>query len=480
MSAPDFPPTVPVRWLTDAVASVFGALGYSEQAAGLVAGSLVDADMRGIPSHGVMLLPMYVDRIRAGSVSRAERAEVVRDYGRHRGARRRPRARVSSPVTRRCGWRWRRRRRTASAWSRSAGRSTSAGRSATWTCAANSGCIGIAAANTRPLMPAPGGASAVVGNNPLAVGVPRAGGEPVILDVALSEAALGKIRLAAGEGREIPASWATDAQGRPTTDPAAAIKGLLLPSGAHKGYGLALMIDVLTGVLSGGAYGQGVQGLYADVSVPNDCAHFFLALDAEAFAEDAEEFARRVDDLAGQVLGSALAPGTERVHLPGDIEAGRYDRAPRDGVALQPSVFAGLVEVAAGLGVPLQYRPASADPGRVRGRSKEDMQASFDATGEVLVVTGGANGIGAALAHAYADAGGHGRRVRRRPRASRTPPGGCTSTGWTCPTGTRCTPRSPGCSPSTAGSTPWWPARRCSRGATWSTWTPSSGAARWR
>ncbi|MFG3701083.1 Ldh family oxidoreductase [Micromonospora sp. NPDC047620] len=358
MTAPDFPSTVPVRWLTDAVASVFGALGYSERAAGLVAGSLVDADMRGIPSHGVMLLPMYVDRIRAGSVSRAERAEVVRDKGAiavldagH------ALGQLTGDQAMRLA--------VAKAQTYGVGvvtvrRAFHFGGAFRYVdLAANNGCVGIAAANTRPLMPAPGGASAVVGNNPLAVGVPRAGGKPVILDVALSEAALGKIRLAAGEGREIPASWATDAQGRPTTDPAAALKGLLLPSGAHKGYGLALMIDVLTGVLSGGAYGRGVQGLYADVSVPNDCAHFFLALDAEAFAEDAEELARRVADLADQVLGSALAPGTERVHLPGDIEADRYDRASRDGVALQPSVFAGLVEVAAGLGVPLPPPPSA-------------------------------------------------------------------------------------------------------------------------
>ncbi|KXK64015.1 lactate dehydrogenase [Micromonospora rosaria] len=343
---------VSVGWLTDAVASVFRALGFSGPASYLVAGSLVDADMRGIASHGVMLLPMYVDRITAGSVSRAEHAEVVRDRGaiavldaghalgqltgdqamrlavakaQHYGV---------GVVTVRRAFHF-------------------GGAFRYVDLAATQGCVGIAAANTRPLMPAPGGASAVVGNNPIAVGVPRAGGRPVILDVALSEAALGKIRLAAGEGREIPATWATDAQGRPTTDPTEALRGLLLPSGAHKGYGLALMIDVLTGVLSGGAYGQGVQGLYADVSVPNDCAHFFLALDAETFAEDTQAIARRVDDLAQQVYGSTLAPGTDRVHLPGDIEADRYDRAVRDGVALQPSVLAGLTRVAAGLGVTL-------------------------------------------------------------------------------------------------------------------------------
>jgi LDH2 family malate/lactate/ureidoglycolate dehydrogenase len=365
VSPPQLPPTVPVGWLTDAVASVFGALGFSAPAAALVAGSLVDADMRGIGSHGVMLLPMYVERIRAGSVSRAERAEVVRDSGavavldagHALGQLTGDQAmRLAVDKARTYG--------VGVVTVRRAFHFGGAFRYVDF--AARNGCVGIAAANTRPLMPAPGGASAVVGNNPLAVGVPRASGRPVILDVALSEAALGKVRLAAGEGRQIPATWATDEQGRPTTDPAAALRGLLLPSGAHKGYGLALMIDVLTGVLSGGSYGRGVQGLYADVSVPNDCAHFFLALDAEAFAEEADEIGRRVDDLAGQVLGSALAPGTDRVHLPGDIEADRYDRARREGVTLAPSVSAKLVEIAAGLGVPLAApgAPVAAEGGQ--------------------------------------------------------------------------------------------------------------------
>ncbi|GAB3143055.1 Ldh family oxidoreductase [Micromonospora sonneratiae] len=350
--------TVPVRWLTDAVASVFGALGFSDPAAHVVAESLVDADMRGIPSHGVMLVPMYVERIQAGSVTRAEEADVIRDKGAvavldaghalgqltgdqaMRLAVEKAQAYGIGAVTVRRAFHF-------------GGAFRYVGLAAT------SGCIGIAAANTRPLMPAPGGASAVVGNNPLAIGVPRPDGEPVILDIALSEAALGKIRLAAGEGREIPATWATDVDGRPTTDPAAAIKGLLLPSGGHKGYGLALMIDVLTGVLSGGAYGRHVNGLYADTTVPNDCAHFFLALDVTAF-DDADEVARRVTDLADQVLSSNRAPGVEQVYLPGDIEAARYARALRYGVALEPSVFTGLTRVAAGLGVSLS-EPDTAD-----------------------------------------------------------------------------------------------------------------------
>src|SRR5262249_27373210 len=121
--------------------------------------------------------------------------------------------------------------------------------------AASAGCIGIAAANTRPMMPPPGGATAVLGHNPPTIAVPP-GHQPVILDMALSEVALGKIRLAAADGRDIPLTWATDRDGLPTADPRAAIGGMLLPLGGPKGFGLAFMVDVLTGVLAGGGFGN--------------------------------------------------------------------------------------------------------------------------------------------------------------------------------------------------------------------------------
>jgi LDH2 family malate/lactate/ureidoglycolate dehydrogenase len=201
-------------------------------------------------------------------------------------------------------------------------------------------------------MPAFGGAAPVVGNNPLAFGVPRPDGAPIVLDMALSEAALGKIRLAAQAGREIPATWATDREGRPTTDPQAAIDGMLLPAAGHKGFGLALMVDVLTGVLSGGAFGSAVRGLYADLAAPNDCAHFFLALDVSKFV-GVEGFAAGVAELARQVLGSPTAPGVDRVMLPGQPETERYAKAVADGVDIATEVLTALRQAAAEVGAEL-------------------------------------------------------------------------------------------------------------------------------
>jgi LDH2 family malate/lactate/ureidoglycolate dehydrogenase len=359
---------IPAPDLLAATARVFAALGLPEAAAAAVAEGLVDGDMRGIPSHGVMLVPMYAERIRAGSVTTATAGEVVTDLGaiavldaqNALGILTGDQAMaLAVERARRFG--------IGAVAVRHAFHFGGAFRYVMT--AARAGLVGVAAANTRPLMPAPGGAKAVIGNNPLALGVPRGGAgsndvadadggrpshgaEPVVLDMALSEAALGKIRIAAAEGREIPPTWATDASGTPTTDPEAAIAGLLLPAAGPKGYGLAFMVDVLTGVLSGGAFGAGVQGLYTNTEAPNDCAHFFMAIDPAAFG-GAEEFAARVAELAAQVTASPTAPGVERVLLPGQLEAERHAAAAADGVRVERSVIDNLREVATSLGVDL-------------------------------------------------------------------------------------------------------------------------------
>lgn len=319
-----------VGWLTEAATRLLEAAGLDEPSAGTVAGSLVDADMRGVSSHGVLLVPMYVERLRAGSVSPLTEAELVVDTG---------------PLALLDGRNMLGQLSGIQAMSLAVEKAGQLGIGAVFVRhafhfggafryvmqAVDAGCIGIAAANTRPLMPAPGGAAAVVGNNPIAFGIPFAGGEPLVLDMALSEASMGKIRLAAQQGGEIPATWATDADGLATTDAEAALDGLLMPMGGHKGYGLALVVDILTGVLSGGGYGSHVKGLYADTSVPNDCSHAFLALDVAAFG-DVDAFAGRLADLAAQITGSPRAPGVERLLMPGQSEAERFAAAQAAGV----------------------------------------------------------------------------------------------------------------------------------------------------
>jgi len=344
------------------VANLFHACGVPVDDAEATARGLVEADLAGIHSHGVMLSEMYVERLLAGSVTARADPRVVSDRGacivldaghalgivtgEAAMARATDRARALGVgiVAVRHGFHF-----------GTAGRFAQA--------AARADCIGITLCNTRPLMPAPGGAERVVGNNPVAIAVPTDDGIPILLDMATSEAAMGKIRVAAREGRPIPASWATDATGTPTTDAAAAIEGMLLPSAGPKGFGLALAIDLMCGLLSGGAIGGEVRPLYGDRAEPYDCSHLFLAIDLGHFGDPAT-LRRRAADVARQVREGRRAPGTERLFTPGEPEW--RHAAARDGVVdLADSVAAGLLDTAS----TLEITPPSALRTQQRNRA---------------------------------------------------------------------------------------------------------------
>ena len=308
---------VDAQRLVSAVADIFKAVGIAAGDAQVVAGDLVAADLEGIASHGVMLMPMYVERIVKGSVSARSGGEVVSDRGGaividagHALGQLTARQAVRLVVARA------REIGIAVAVVRNGFHFGTAGRFARMIAEHN--CIGIVLSSTRPLMPAPGGAEAMVGNNPIAVALPSTGEFPVEADMALSATAMGKIRLAAAAGQRIPEDWAIDAEGRPTTDPAAAIKGMLLPAAGPKGFGLAFVIDLLCGGLSDGAIGADVRPLYGDPAEPYRCAHFFLAIDAGHFPAG-DRFAQRVHDQAARVSASKRSPGMDRVYAPGEL-----------------------------------------------------------------------------------------------------------------------------------------------------------------
>ena len=311
------PVAIDAQRLTSAVADIFAAVGIVAADAQVVAADLVAADLEGIASHGVMLVPMYVERINKGPVSPRSTGEVVSDRG---GAIVIDAGNALGQLTSRQAV------KLAVARAREIGLATvavrngfhfgTAGRYARLIAEQN--CVGIVISSTRPLMPPPGGAEALVGNNPIAIALPSAGDFPVEADMALSATAMGKIRLAAAAGEAIPADWAVDAQGRPTTDPVAAIKGMLLPAAGPKGFGLAFVIDLLCGGLSDGAVGADVRPLYGDPAEPYRCSHFFLAIHAGHFPVG-ERFAERVRDQAMRVSQSKRGPGVERVYAPGEL-----------------------------------------------------------------------------------------------------------------------------------------------------------------
>jgi LDH2 family malate/lactate/ureidoglycolate dehydrogenase len=166
--------------------------------------------------------------------------------------------------------------------------------------------------------------------------------------MAMSATAMGKIRLAAAAAERIPEDWAVDSQGRPTTDPAAAIKGMLLPAAGPKGFGLAFVIDLLCG-LSDGAVGAEVRPLYGDPAEPYRCSHFFLAIDVDHFPAG-ERFAHRVRDQATRVSQSKRGPRVERVYAPGELV--HATRQASHGVCrLDLPTVGGLINTAARVGL---------------------------------------------------------------------------------------------------------------------------------
>jgi LDH2 family malate/lactate/ureidoglycolate dehydrogenase len=195
-----------------------------------------------------------------------------------------------------------------------------------------------------------GGRDPVIGTNPLSFAVPAGRHPPIVLDMATSVVARGKVVEKAKRGEAIPAGWALDRAGKPTTDAKAAETGVILPLGP-KGSGLAIFVDVLCGVLAGAAYGNLLNNMYRNFTDPQDIGHFFLALDIAAFQPPAL-FAERIDDMIDRLKASARAEGHEDVVMPGEIEARLEQRLSREGIVLPPNVLDDLRRTAGMLGVP--------------------------------------------------------------------------------------------------------------------------------
>ena len=292
------------------LADLFSAAGVTGDAAALVADGLVEADLQGVASHGLLQAPTYLRRLRAGTIDgkgtlslvHSSAAVTVYDAGLALGHAVATEAMDRAIETARTHG-------LAAVAVRTATHFGVAGRHAR--AAAEAGMIGIVMCNTRPMLAAPGGTGAVVGNNPLAIAIPVAGREPIVFDMAMSAVAMGRIRLAAQRGEAIPPDWALDASGQPTTDAAAALRGVLLPAAGAKGYGLALMVDFLCALSGGSVLGE-IASMYGDPSAPSDCSWLFLTIDPAHFGLT-QPYPERIAGLAASILA---APG--EASLPGD------------------------------------------------------------------------------------------------------------------------------------------------------------------
>jgi LDH2 family malate/lactate/ureidoglycolate dehydrogenase len=212
--------------------------------------------------------------------------------------------------------------------------------------AAEAGFASIIGSNATTTIAPWGGRDARVGNSPMAFGVPDPDGQPIILDMAMSVVARAKIRNAFKRGESIPATWATDKDGHPTTDAKAALDGFLLPIGGYKGYGLALIVDLFAGLLSGAAYLTHVQSWSDNPERPQDLGHFFFLIDAKRLGPP-EWLAERLRDFRKILHDTPPADPAAPVLLPGEIEAANLVRHRREGIAIDAELLAKLRAFAA-------------------------------------------------------------------------------------------------------------------------------------
>jgi LDH2 family malate/lactate/ureidoglycolate dehydrogenase len=329
-----------------ALADALAREGVPPRVREIEAGLMTEAELHGVPSHGMLMLPRLVRGLREGRVTPDPEVRLLRDsaaacvldgdlgpgryvsvLGMRAAIERAPRFGVGACLmTRTTHW----------------------GRAHAYAClAAEEGLIGICTTNAIPNMLAPGSSRPLLGNNPLAIGVPRgAGRRPVVLDMAMSQAAFGRVATASREGRAVPEGWGLDADRHPTADPSAILASHnLLSMGGHKGAGLAVMMELLTGALACSLFSHEIARTDAS-GLDAGASKLFLALDVGSFG-DRRCFEQRIEDLLAYLRDAD--PGGEMLY-PGERGWSTRDAYERDGIPVHPDVIAELRAV----GVDLQ------------------------------------------------------------------------------------------------------------------------------
>jgi len=333
------------------VQNVFERCDMEPADAGLLSDSLVSADLRGVHSHGLLRVPEYVGKLTTRGVNAKGRPRIVREsgavlvvdgdnamgqiaasYAMDQAIERAQRNGVGVAAVR---------------------GSNHCGAMAYFAMQAlPHDMIGIAATNALPTMAPWGGLDKIVGINPMAAAVPTGEEPAIVLDAAFAGSSHGKIRVFQQKGLDIPSHWAFDSNGAPTTDAAKAVEGLLQPIGQFKGVGLAIVMGVLSSLLSGSAYGTEL-GNMVDGAKPGQDGHFLLALNVDAFCP-AEELKRQADGVVREIRESRAKDGVEHLYAPGGLEAATEARYRSEGIPLNNETVAGLVKSAEAVGAPSQ------------------------------------------------------------------------------------------------------------------------------
>ncbi len=211
--------------------------------------------------------------------------------------------------------------------------------------------IGLAISNADPNMVVPGGRGRIIGNNPLAFAAPAGEERPILMDIAMSAVAAAKVWSAKAQGKPVPDTWMADDQGVPTTDTSFwPYPGSLLPLAAHKGYGLALMVEVLAAVVTGAGLLKEIPSWHLEPTRHTNTGHAFLAIDVGALMP-LDDFKRRMDAVIREIKGSPKAKGAERIYVPGEMEWERRDEALKHGILFPEAVVKNLCLAGADVGV---------------------------------------------------------------------------------------------------------------------------------
>ncbi|GAA2160027.1 LDH2 family malate/lactate/ureidoglycolate dehydrogenase [Humibacillus xanthopallidus] len=364
-TAPPPPPPPPAGMvvrpdtLRALVTELLTARGVPEHDAALLADTLVMAELWGHASHGVLRLPWYAARLASGAMAAVTDVETITDSGAvlvldgHDG--------IGQVVTRRAvdlGVERARHHGIAGVAVRHSGHF---GTAAYFTrVAAEAGCVAILVTNASPAMAPWGGRRKSIGTNPWSIAAPAGRHGVVVMDLANTAVARGKVYLASERGGDIPQGWAADAEGNATTDPAAALAGLILPMAGPKGYVISFMMDVLAGVLTGSAFGPEVVGPY-DPDRRSGAGHLLIVIDVAAMSSTTE-FASRMEELVDATKSGELASWADEILVPGELEDRSRDANERDGIHLAATTWASLAALAAESGTPLPRTDAPHPP----------------------------------------------------------------------------------------------------------------------
>ncbi len=333
------------------IAAAFRREGLPAADAAKIAALMTEADLQGSDGHGVIRLPQYIKRLRAGGINRHPDIRVVRERaamavvdGDNGMGHLVASAAVDVAI--------RKAREAGVAWvsTRYSNHAGPASLYASRPLAEDMLCLYFAVGNANHLPPW-GGTEMLLSTNPIAAAVPTGTEPPVVLDMATTVTAYGKVKAKAKAGEQMPVGWMIDRAGQPLLDPTRAGEGFLLPIGGHKGYGLALIVGLLAGTLGGAAMGRDVVDFNADhVSVTNT-GQAMLVIDPAAFGEVAA-FKAGVDQVVRDIRGSGRLPGVERIWLPGEQSHQRRAKYAKLGIPIADGLMADLDALAAELDIP--------------------------------------------------------------------------------------------------------------------------------